>query len=108
MKKGIALVVALAAVFVGVGPAAAWWHGPHVWVGGPWYPYPYYAPPVVVQPSPPIVVQPSPQPYVQQPHEATPAQSYWYYCDSSKSYYPYVKECPGGWQRVSPQPSPAP
>ncbi len=24
----------------------------------------------------------------------------------SKTYYPYVKECPGGWQRVTPQPAP--
>jgi hypothetical protein len=34
-------------------------------------------------------------------------QPYWYYCERSKSYYPYVKECPSGWTRVAPQPSPA-
>jgi len=40
--------------------------------------------------------------------QAAPAQSsYWYYCAESKTYYPYVKECPGGWQRVTPQQRPA-
>jgi hypothetical protein len=33
--------------------------------------------------------------------------NYWYYCAESQAYYPYVKECPGGWQQVEPQP-PAP
>ncbi len=33
-------------------------------------------------------------------------QGTWYYCAESKTYYPYVKECPGGWQRVTPQPAP--
>ena len=31
-------------------------------------------------------------------------QQYWYYCKSGKGYYPYVKECPEGWQKVLPQP----
>jgi len=35
--------------------------------------------------------------------QAPPA---WYYCPESKAYYPYVKECPGGWQQVAPQPPP--
>jgi hypothetical protein len=33
---------------------------------------------------------------------AVPA--YWYYCASSKTYYPYVQECASTWQRVSPTP----
>jgi len=106
-RQGIGLLAAIAVLLAGVAPAHAWWHGPHVWVGGPvWYPYPYYAPPpVVVQPSPPVVVQPSaPQTYVQS--RDTAPESYWYYCQSAKGYYPYVKECPSGWQRVAPQPSP--
>jgi len=32
------------------------------------------------------------------------SQGYWYYCPEPKAYYPYVKECAGGWQRVSPTP----
>jgi hypothetical protein len=73
--------------------------------GGPlWYPYPYpyYAyPPVVVREAPPTT-------YIEQGSaETAPAQQgYWYYCADSKAYYPYVKDCPGGWQRVAPQPQP--
>jgi len=37
--------------------------------------------------------------------QAAPAQPPdWYYCADSKAYYPYVGECPGGWQRVPSQP----
>lgn len=59
------------------------------------YPYPYYHPSVIVTRAPPPV-------YVEQ----APAQqsNYWYYCNASRAYYPYVKECPGGWQQVVPQP----
>jgi hypothetical protein len=32
--------------------------------------------------------------------------NWWYWCEGSRSYYPYVKDCPGGWQRVAPQPPP--
>jgi hypothetical protein len=31
-------------------------------------------------------------------------QGSWYYCEQERGYYPYVKECPAGWQRVAPQP----
>ena len=97
-KRGVGLFVGMAILLLGVAPAYAWWHGPHVWVGAPfWYPYPYYAPPVVVQPSPP-------QTYVQ-PGTTAHDEAYWYYCESSKGYYPYVKECPGGWTRVAPRPA---
>lgn len=96
----------------------AWGHrGPHarfgVMLGGPlWYGpayySPYYYPPYYPQayyPSMPV----APPVYVEQ-GEAQPAtappQAYWHYCAETKGYYPYVKECPGGWQRVSPQPPP--
>jgi len=64
-----------------------------------WYPgYPYYwDPPTVVQEAPPVYVQPGTD--TQQP-------AYWYYCQNSQSYYPYVKECPGGWLTVVPQATP--
>ena len=54
---------------------------------------------------PPYVVQQQPQVYVEQP-QAQPSQpsGYWYYCSDSRAYYPYVKECASGWQRVAPQP----
>jgi hypothetical protein len=64
---------------------SSWWYAPP-----PVYYYPY--PAVVVPPSPPVYV------------EKEQAENWWYYCDQSKGYYPYVKECPGGWQRVPPTP----
>jgi len=83
--------------------------GPGYWYPPPYYRYPpyyygyppYYYPPVVAAPvSPPTYVeQGSAQPSPAQP------QGYWYYCGESKAYYPYVKECPSGWQRVAPQPA---
>ena len=74
---------------------------PAVIVGSPlfYYPYPYpnyYYPPVAY----------APQDYLEE-EGAAPDQAYWYYCAGAKAYYPYVKECPGGWQRVAPPPPPA-
>jgi hypothetical protein len=74
-------------VRVGIGLGTFW--GPY-WGGGPYWPRDAY-PPVVVAP-PPVVVQPSPH--------------YWYYCDASRAYYPYVQHCPGGWRQVLPTPPP--
>ncbi|MGQ0751463.1 MAG: hypothetical protein ACT4PS_13075 [Betaproteobacteria bacterium] len=63
----------------------------------PWYYYPrYYSPPAVVVHTPPPV-------YVERGQPADDAQ-YWYYCRESETYYPYVKECAGPWQKVVPQP----
>jgi hypothetical protein len=28
----------------------------------------------------------------------------WFYCPEAGAYYPYVQQCPGGWQQVAPQP----
>jgi hypothetical protein len=96
------------------------WHGGHGhrghWHGGArvfispsfvvpfgpyWRPYwePYGYPPVVVAPSPRVYVQPS-SPVAVQP----PPPSYWYYCEESRAYYPYVEQCPGGWRTVTPTP----
>lgn len=73
---------------------------------GPSYyrPFPYYYPPYY----PPLVVErPAPQVYIEQPQVAAPAPAptnYWYYCAATNGYYPYVRECASGWQKVSPQP----
>lgn len=71
-------------VFVGIGGGPYW---------DPWY---FYPPPLVYS-SPPVYVE-------QLPGPASPAGNYWYYCADSGRYYPYVAECPGGWQRVVPAP----
>ncbi len=67
----------------------------------PYYFYPPYHPaPVVIQQQPTVYVEQNPQPAP----AASPSGSYWYFCADSRAYYPYVKECPSGWQRVAPQP----
>jgi hypothetical protein len=60
----------------------------------------YYAPPVAVVPA-------SPPQYIEQPRAETSSQDYWYWCSEANAYYPYVKECPGGWRPVVPQPAPS-
>ena len=75
---------------------------------GPYYAYPpYYANPYYDYPPRVVVVPSSPPTYIERGQEAgaeAPSNAYWYYCAESKAYYPYVKHCPGGWQRVAPQP----
>jgi hypothetical protein len=109
MKAQKILVVLLAVFLAGTGSAWAHWRGNvGVYVGpawGPvWYPSPYYYPPQVI-----VVPPPQPTVYIEQQDVAPAApavtgQQYWYYCKSGKGYYPYVKECPEGWQKVLPQP----
>lgn len=84
-----------------------WVHGPHDgrlgwwWVaGGLWY---FYPAPVYPYPNP---YEP---PVVQLPQATLPPPtSYWYYCEASRTYYPYVASCPAGWQRVPASPAPEP
>jgi hypothetical protein len=76
-----------------------WW-----WVvGGLWYfypraiypyPDPYTPPVVVVQPSAPATPAPN----------TPPPPQFWYYCNSAKTYYPYVASCPEGWKAVPANP----
>jgi len=99
----------------GGGPASAW-SGHSNWGGhshsqfffsgsialGPWWPwYPWY--PSSYYPAPQVVVQQQAQVYA----EPAPSQTdYWYYCQNSQGYYPYVKSCPGGWMKVVPETTP--
>ncbi|GAB3091885.1 hypothetical protein GCM10027081_11020 [Cupriavidus yeoncheonensis] len=89
--------------------------GPGFYYGGyPWgypygYPSPYYYPPaaVGVPASPPQYVEQGPDGPVPAPgpdNAAPPAQALWYHCSKPEGYYPYVHECPGGWQQVPAHP----
>jgi hypothetical protein len=88
-------------VGIGVGLPIYW---------GPWWVYPpprvYYYPPPYYYPGAVGVPYSSPE-YIERGDEQAAPSQWWYYCADSRTYYPYVKECPGGWQRVAPQP-PAP
>ena len=87
-------------VSIGVPFGWPWWYGPAY----PAY-YPYYS-------YRPVIVEPGPVEYVERGQSEgsdganSQASNYWYYCHRPDGYYPYVKECPGGWERVTPQPGP--
>ena len=73
--------------FVGVGFGFwPWYYPPYYYP----YPYPYYEP--VAYPAQPVT-------YVEQYAPAEPT-GWWYYCEPTRTYYPYVRECPSGWLRV--------
>jgi hypothetical protein len=70
-----------------------WWHGHYAgrlgwwWIVGPdWYRYPE-------------AVYPYPQPLI----PPGQAPGFWYWCEAYQQYYPYVGDCPSGWQAVPPQ-----
>jgi len=82
-------------------------HGHHhrrVFVGGAvgfGYPWGWWGPPPYYYYYP--VAAPEPVTYIEQADAAGLPDRWWYYCESSTSYYPYVKECPTGWERVPPR-----
>lgn len=121
-SRSLRLLAGLLLVLTGIGSAAA--HSPRTRIGvgvylgpplyaPPYYPW-YYPPPVVYQPpvvvvrpeAPPVYVEQAPAAPVVAPAPAPavpPVQSYWYYCPSSKAYYPHVPSCPEEWLRVLPR-----
>jgi hypothetical protein len=86
--------------------------GPVFWPGyysapyyGPYY-SPYYGPSyntttIITEPAP-VYIEQAPRP-APAPAPSSSSNS-WYYCNNPDGYYPYVKDCPSGWQRVAPQP----
>ena len=102
-------VFMLIAVLLLTESAPAWaWRGASVrfgvFIGAPLYPW-FYPPYYYYPPYPPVVAVPAaPTTYIEQ--GSAPSPSYWYYCEASRTYYPYVKECPAGWLRVVPQATP--
>jgi hypothetical protein len=116
MTKRILVLLAVLAGALASGTVSA--HGRArvhfgVHLGAPlFWGYPYYAPPPPYYYAPvyhpaPAYYPASPPVYVEREGQAqeAPPQSWWYYCEQTRSYYPYVKSCPGGWQRVPPTPS---
>jgi hypothetical protein len=85
-----------------------------VWIGGMPYFYAndvyYSAAPggyAVAQPPPaaaPVAQAPPPPQAAPAPGGAPSAT--WYFCESSKAYYPYVAECKEGWRAVPATPPP--
>lgn len=127
MRRSKLLLGAAVATLVGVSGVA---HAAHVGVfigGGVPYYYPVAPAPYYYGPAP-VVVAPAPAEapdYIEQapPRAGAPATNppvsgdemdtqqansdTWYYCDDSRTYYPYVKQCASGWRAVPAQPAPA-
>jgi hypothetical protein len=112
LKALIALSVVGTACIAGNAYA---WARVGVYVGGPIY-YPYAPPvPYYYYPPPPVYVAPPvPTTYIEQGQApaadpGAPAQQpgMWYYCESAKAYYPYVKQCSSGWRQVPASPPPS-
>jgi len=107
MKKLAFALAIVAAGALGASPAFAWHHHPRVAIGvglgfGPYWGWPgYYYPPAYYPPAV-IVTQPAaPTQYVERAEQ--PQAGYWYYCESSRGYYPYVKDCPGAGRPCRPR-----
>lgn len=108
MKKALVLFAVLV-----LAAGSAWAHGRGrvhfgLHFGFPLYPY-YYYPPPVYYPAYPVRVVPAEPPVYVERDDLAPQDPvhWWYYCAQSRGYYPYVKTCPSGWERVPPAPPPA-
>ena len=85
-------------VFIGAPIIASPWYYPDPYFGHG----PYYPPVVQAQEQPMVYVeQQAPEDVAPFPPQAQ-AQQYWYYCQDSKTYYPYVQNCATPWQSVIP------
>lgn len=94
---------------------SGFYHRPYYAAG--YYGYPYYYrevvvnPVVVTNPQPTVVyVESSPSNYPSAPSNqisnTPPVQSenVWYYCHNPDGFYPSIKSCPAGWQKVPARP----
>lgn len=126
MKRVKATALMAVAAIVLLSSGGAWadhgghggWHGgfhgghQHHWRGGggiyfgPTFFWPGYgAPfddPLYNFPPAPAVVEPPPV-YIERGDGNPPPDKLWYYCEAAGAYYPYVRQCPGGWKAVVPQ-----
>ncbi|RZI44134.1 hypothetical protein EGT07_01515 [Herbaspirillum sp. HC18] len=94
-------------VYFGPGWGGWYYPPPYAYYPYPAYPaYPGYPYPAAVSSGPVTYVERAPAMQSSGPvTEAPRAQSNnWYYCHQPDGYYPYIKECPGGWQTVPAQP----
>jgi len=113
MQVSMAVVAVLMACATPGHAHGDWGWGPAVGLGllglglweasSPHYVYPYYPP---AYPGPVVIQQPATEVYVQPAPQRSADPGYWYYCQESQGYYPYVRRCPGGWMKVVPSPPP--
>jgi hypothetical protein len=72
----------------------------------PYYPYDPYAYAPAYGPSTRMIVREREPAYADERAYSEPARTRssagdtWYYCKKSNAYYPYVRRCAGGWEKV--------
>lgn len=72
----------------------------------PYYPYDPYAYAPAYSPSTRMIVREREPAYADERAYSEPARTRssagdtWYYCKKSNAYYPYVRRCAGGWEKV--------
>ena len=101
-RGSVGVGVAIGVPLYGLGYYPGYNPYPYAYLG-PDYAYPapdYSYPAPAVAPSPGYAQQGYPQ-AAQAPAQP---QGDWYFCPASNAYYPYLRECPSGWQRVPAQP----
>jgi hypothetical protein len=96
---------------LGLGLAIAAPYTPPRYYQSTYYQPAYYPQPQVVVQSPTYVEQrapeympPPPAPVYRQQAPVSDGGDWWYRCRQPDGYYPYVRTCPSGWQRVAPTP----
>jgi hypothetical protein len=103
------------------GPSVSLYYGGPLWWGAPAYYGPGYGyvPPAYVYGPPAVVTSTAGVTYIERDQNTVstqqaappppapagqvappPASQWWYLCASPRGAYPYVRECPGGWERV--------
>lgn len=87
-------------VVIGIPLTGSWHYRSHDF---PAYPYAYSYPPVIAVP-PPVYIERTPAERDSTPPVARQPNYWWYYCPSAQGYYPYVQQCPQGWQPIAPHP----
>jgi len=80
---------------LGLGWDALYFGYPYYGYPYPGYYYPYGSSTVIVGPTDPLAQTP----------QNPPPVANWYYCESAKAYYPYVRQCPEGWHLVPAAPT---
>ena len=67
-------------------------YGGYPYLGWPYYSSAYHSDVIT---TPPVYNEPEQQ-----------QANYWYYCTNPQGYYPYIRNCPGGWLTVVPNGTP--
>ncbi|HUW36524.1 MAG TPA: hypothetical protein VMV91_04260 [Rhodocyclaceae bacterium] len=103
---GLGVLFGSALLWSALQPRSAYYAPPPVYAPpgylGPSFVSQYYGTPTVELPPPPPAALAAPQGSQSEP--LAPGGQWWYYCGKPRGYYPYVKQCQVGWEKLPPTP----